>query len=146
LNPDLTRLQPYPFERLRKLLADCTPPTQLAHINLSIGEPKHATPTLIFDALTGALGGLAQYPTTIGTDQLRESIATWLTRRFAPAAIDPATRVLPVNGSREALFSFAQAVVDRTRDAIVISPNPFYQDRCSCRPRPRTGSRWILIP
>jgi N-succinyldiaminopimelate aminotransferase len=127
MNPDLARLQPYPFERLRKLLADSTPPAQLSHINLSIGEPKHATPTLIFEALTAALGGLAQYPTTIGTDLLRESIAAWLTRRFTPAALDPATQVLPVNGSREALFSFAQAVVDRTRDAIVVSPNPFYQ-------------------
>ena len=127
MNPDLARLQPYPFERLRKLLADSTPPARLPHINLSIGEPKHATPALIFEALTGALGGLAQYPTTIGTDQLRASIAAWLTRRFAPAAIDPATQVLPVNGSREALFSFAQAVVDRRSDAIVISPNPFYQ-------------------
>ncbi len=127
MNPDLTRLQPYPFERLRKLLAGSTPPAQLPHINLSIGEPKHATPTLIFDALTGALGGLAQYPTTIGSEQLRESMAAWLTRRFAPATLDPATQVLPVNGSREALFSFAQAVVDRTRDAIVVSPNPFYQ-------------------
>ncbi len=127
MNPDLARLQPYPFERLRKLLADSTPPAQLPHINLSIGEPKHATPALIFEALTGALGGLAQYPTTIGTDQLRASIAAWLTRRFAPAAIDPATQVLPVNGSREALFSFAQSVVDRRSDAIVISPNPFYQ-------------------
>ncbi len=127
MNPDLARLQPYPFEQLRKLLADSTPPARLPHINLSIGEPKHATPPLIFEALTGALGGLAQYPTTIGTDQLRASIAAWLTRRFAPAAIDPATQVLPVNGSREALFSFAQAVVDRRSDAIVISPNPFYQ-------------------
>lgn len=127
MNPDLARLQPYPFERLRALFADCTPPVHLPHINLSIGEPKHATPKLIFEALTGALSGLAQYPTTIGTDILRASIASWLTRRFAPAAVDPATQVLPVNGTREALFSFAQAVIDRRSDAVVVSPNPFYQ-------------------
>ncbi|MDZ7653359.1 MAG: succinyldiaminopimelate transaminase [Burkholderiaceae bacterium] len=127
MNPDLQTLQPYPFERLRQLLAGLTPPAGLAHINLSIGEPKHPTPPLIKDALTGSLAGLAQYPTTLGTDALRAAIAGWLQRRYGLHAIDPATQVLPVNGSREALFSFAQAVVDRTRRAVVISPNPFYQ-------------------
>jgi N-succinyldiaminopimelate aminotransferase len=127
MNPDLGKLQPYPFERLRELLAGATPPAALPHINLSIGEPKHATPPFIFEALTRALPGLARYPSTIGVPELREAIAAWLMRRFGLPALDPATQVLPVNGSREALFAFAQAVVDRTRDALVISPNPFYQ-------------------
>jgi N-succinyldiaminopimelate aminotransferase len=127
MNPDLARLQPYPFERLRQLLAGNTPPAALPHINLSIGEPKHATPKLIFDALTAALPTLSSYPATLGTDALRESIAAWLARRYALPRIDPATQVMPVAGSREALFSFAQTVVDRTRPAQVVIPNPFYQ-------------------
>jgi N-succinyldiaminopimelate aminotransferase len=127
MNPDLARLQPYPFERLRLLLAGNTPPAALPHINLSIGEPKHATPKLIFDALTAALPTLSSYPLTLGTDALRESIAAWLARRFGLGAIDPATQVIPVAGSREALFAFAQTVVDRTRAARVVMPNPFYQ-------------------
>ena len=127
MNPDLARLQPYPFERLRQLLAGNRPPAALPHINLSIGEPKHATPKLIFDALTAALPTLASYPLTLGTDALRESIAAWLARRYALPRIDPATQVMPVAGSREALFAFAQTVVDRTRAARVVMPNPFYQ-------------------
>ena len=131
MNPDLSLLQPYPFERLRQLLAGVTPPAGLPHVNLSIGEPKHPTPALIRDALTGALAGLAQYPTTLGGEALREAIAGWLMRRYGLPALDPATQVLPVNGSREALFAFAQTVVDRSRHlpdaAVVISPNPFYQ-------------------
>ncbi|MFZ5540263.1 MAG: succinyldiaminopimelate transaminase [Pseudomonadota bacterium] len=127
MNPDLGKLQPYPFEQLRALLAGATPPAHLPHVNLSIGEPKHATPPFIFDALTKALPGLAQYPSTIGVPELREAIAAWVAHRFGLPAVDPATQVLPVNGSREALFAFAQAVVDRTRDALVILPNPFYQ-------------------
>ena len=127
MNPDLAKLQPYPFERLRQLLAGNRPPATLPHINLSIGEPKHATPGLIFDALTAALPTLASYPLTLGTDALRESIAAWLARRYALPQIDPATQVMPVAGSREALFAFAQTVVDRTRAARVVIPNPFYQ-------------------
>jgi N-succinyldiaminopimelate aminotransferase len=127
MNPDLQRLQPYPFERLRRLFEGVTPPAHLKLIDLSIGEPKHPTPRLIFDALTEALPGLASYPSTIGTEALRESIAHWLMRRFALPRIDPATQVIPICGSREALFAIAQAVVDRSRDARVISPNPFYQ-------------------
>ena len=127
MNPDLARLQPYPFERLRQLLAGSEPPATLPHINLSIGEPKHATPQLIFDALTAALPTLASYPLTLGTDALRESIAAWLARRHGLPAIDAATQVIPVAGSREALFAFAQTVVDRTRAARVVMPNPFYQ-------------------
>jgi N-succinyldiaminopimelate aminotransferase len=124
MNPDLARLQPYPFERLRQLLAGCTAPAHLAPINLSIGEPKHATPQLIKDALVAHLGGLANYPLTAGTDALRAAIAAWLTRRYDLGALDAATQVLPVNGSREALFSFAQALVDRSRDAVVVAPHP----------------------
>jgi len=127
MNPDLAKLQPYPFERLRQLLAGNRPPATLPHINLSIGEPKHATPRLIFDALTAALPTLASYPLTLGTDALRESIAAWLARRYALPQIDPATQVMPVAGSREALFAFAQTVVDRTHAARVVIPNPFYQ-------------------
>ncbi len=127
MNPDLAKLQPYPFERLRELLAGAKPPADLPPINLSIGEPKHATPPFIRAALADALAGLAQYPATLGAPALREAIAAWLARRFALPAVDAATQVLPVNGSREALFAVAQAVVDRTRDPLVIAPNPFYQ-------------------
>ena len=127
MNPDLDRLQPYPFERLRALFAGIEPPAGLPNINLSIGEPKHPTPSLIRDALVAALPGLANYPLTAGTDALRQSIAGWLMRRYGLPSVDFATQVLPVNGSREALFSFAQAVIDRSRDAVVVSPNPFYQ-------------------
>jgi N-succinyldiaminopimelate aminotransferase len=127
MNPDLQRLQPYPFERLRGLLAGVTPPPGLAPINLSIGEPKHATPPFILEALAKALPGVATYPATAGQPELREAIAAWACRRYGLKALDPATQVLPVAGSREALFAFAQAVVDRTRDACVVSPNPFYQ-------------------
>jgi N-succinyldiaminopimelate aminotransferase len=127
MNPDLDRLQPYPFERLRRLLAGNTPPQDRAPINLSIGEPKHATPALLLDALAGSLAGLASYPATLGTAALRQAIGGWLARRYGLAGIDAEREVLPVCGSREALFSFAQAVVDRSRAARVISPNPFYQ-------------------
>jgi N-succinyldiaminopimelate aminotransferase len=128
MNPDLAKLQPYPFEKLRALLADATPPRGYAPITLSIGEPKHATPELIKEALTRGLGGLASYPPTIGSQGLREAVARWLTRRYTLPSIDPGTQVLPVNGSREALFAIAQVVVDRSRgDATVLCPNPFYQ-------------------
>ncbi len=127
MNPDLDRLQPYPFERLRQLFIGVTPPADLAPINLSIGEPRHPTPPFIVEAYAHALTGLANYPLTAGVPELREAIAVWAKRRFHLTALDPATQVLPVSGSREALFSFAQAVVDRTRDALVVAPNPFYQ-------------------
>jgi len=128
LNPRLDLLQPYPFERLRQLLQGITPHPALSAINLSIGEPKHATPELLKKALTDHLGGLAAYPATAGLPALREAIATWLKRRYQLHAIDPATQVLPVNGSREALFSFAQTVLDPAdQSALVVCPNPFYQ-------------------
>ena len=127
MNPDLERLHPYPFERLRQLLADLTPPSELAHINLSIGEPKHPTPQFILEAYASALSSVSSYPLTLGFPALREAIAAWAMRRYALRSLDPGTQVLPVAGSREALFAFAQTVVDRTRLARVISPNPFYQ-------------------
>lgn len=127
MNPDLERLHPYPFERLRELLADLTPPPGLAHINLSIGEPKHPTPSFILEAYASALGSVSSYPLTLGYPMLREAIASWAMRRYGLRGLDPATQVLPVAGSREALFAFAQTIVDRTRPAKVISPNPFYQ-------------------
>jgi N-succinyldiaminopimelate aminotransferase len=128
LNPQLSLLQPYPFERLRQLFASVTLPSGLRPINLSIGEPKHPTPQLVLEALAAGSKGLANYPTTAGPPALREAIAGWLQRRHRLTSIDPATQVLPVLGSREALFSFAQTVIDRTRDgATVVVPNPFYQ-------------------
>ena len=128
MNPDLARLQPYPFQKLAKLFEGVVPPAGLAPVNLSIGEPKHATPPFIKDALAANLGGLAGYPATLGGAPLRESIADWLAQRYGIPRPDPATQVLPVNGSREALFAFAQTVVDRTKPgARVLMPNPFYQ-------------------
>jgi N-succinyldiaminopimelate aminotransferase len=128
VNPHLDELQPYPFEKLRKLFDGITPPAGLAPIRLSIGEPQHATPAFIRQSLIDNLGGLANYPTTQGSDALRQSIASWLERRFGLPAVSPATQVLPVNGSREALFAFAQCVIDGARpDALVLCPNPFYQ-------------------
>lgn len=129
MNPALTQLRPYPFERLRALLAGAQPPAALTHISMSIGEPRHAPPPFLLEALTRNLETLGSYPATAGTPQLRAAVAAWLTRRFRlPAgAVDPETMVLPVNGTREALFAFVQAVVDARRDAVVAMPNPFYQ-------------------
>jgi N-succinyldiaminopimelate aminotransferase len=128
LNPRLARLQTYPFDRLRALLAGVTPNPALRPIDLSIGEPKHPTPALLKDALAGALDGLSVYPRAAGLPELREAIAGWAMRRYALPALDPATQVLPVNGTREALFAFAQTVIDPSAgDARVVSPNPFYQ-------------------
>jgi len=127
MNPRLALLQPYPFEKLRALLGDVTPDPALAPIDLSIGEPKHPTPDFIKAALAGALDGLSSYPATAGLPALREAIARWLERRYRLAGLDPATQVLPVNGSREALFAFAQAVLEGGAGAKVVCPNPFYQ-------------------
>ncbi|MDP3799129.1 MAG: succinyldiaminopimelate transaminase [Polaromonas sp.] len=155
MNPLLSRLQPYPFERLRQLHAGVTPNPAYRPISLGIGEPRHATPQLVKDALTASLSGLASYPGTLGEPKLRQAMSDWLARRYG-LSIDPATQILPVNGSREALFSLAQTVIDPTLagarpppgrpkagDApsggsephdvgsvgapIVICPNPFYQ-------------------
>lgn len=127
MNPLLAKLQPYPFEKLRALIAGNTPPANLSAINLSIGEPKHPTPALVKDALAGALDGLAAYPATAGTPELRQAIAAWLAHRYGIPTPDAQTEVLPVNGSREALFAFAQTLIDPTRNARVVCPNPFYQ-------------------
>ena len=128
MNPRLAALHPYPFQKLRDLFAEVTPPPDRMPINLSIGEPRHATPQFIKDALINGLDGLANYPITQGSDALRSAIANWAHRRYG-VELDPATQVLPVNGSREALFAFAQASVDSSRHGrrVIISPNPFYQ-------------------
>jgi len=134
MNPDLQRLHPYPFEKLNKLKAAVSPPTHLEHIALSIGEPKHEPPAFVLNTLQENLGRLVNYPTTKGLPELRQTIADWLTRRFKLQAgsVDAERHVLPVNGTREALFAFAQAVIDRTQTTddlppLVVSPNPFYQ-------------------
>ncbi|HEX5477076.1 MAG TPA: succinyldiaminopimelate transaminase [Burkholderiales bacterium] len=128
MNPLLARLQPYPFERLRALLAGARPDPKLRPIDLSIGEPRHPTPQFIRQALCDSLDGLSAYPRTAGQPELRSAISGWLARRYGIPAPDPETQVLPVNGSREALFSFAQAIVDPGKpNARVVTPNPFYQ-------------------
>jgi N-succinyldiaminopimelate aminotransferase len=127
MNRDLERLQPYPFEKLRALFAAAPHTGGLRAVNLSIGEPKHPTPAFIREAISANLDGLAAYPPTIGSLALREAIADWLATRFAVPRPDPAREVLPVNGSREALFAFAQVVLDRTASPVVVCPNPFYQ-------------------
>jgi N-succinyldiaminopimelate aminotransferase len=127
MNPLLARLHPYPFERWRALTQDIRPPSDLRPINLGIGEPKHATPALVEQALCGNLQALSGYPPTAGDPALRAACAAWMQRRYA-VTVDPATQVLPVNGSREALFAFAQTVIDPTvPGATVVCPNPFYQ-------------------
>ncbi len=128
MNPDLQRLQPYPFQKLAALFREVQPNPDYRAISLSIGEPKHATPRFIRDALTANLDGLANYPTTAGSDAFRSAITDWLAARYGIPALEAKTQVLPVNGSREALFAFAQTVVDRTKtNPVVVCPNPFYQ-------------------
>lgn len=126
MNPLLSSLQPYPFERLKQLFSTVTPNPAYAPISLGIGEPRHATPQLVLDALAKATAQLAAYPATAGLPALRESCVNWIQRRYG-LKLDAATQVLPVNGSREALFAFAQTVIDPTREAVVVCPNPFYQ-------------------
>jgi N-succinyldiaminopimelate aminotransferase len=130
MNPRLALLRPYPFERLRALLAGAVPPSDRPHVALSIGEPRHAPPPFVAAELTRALDTLGSYPLVAGLPELRTAIARWLENRFGlPAAsVDPESMVLPVNGTREALFAFAQAVVDASRPSpVVLMPNPFYQ-------------------
>ena len=127
MNPLLARLQPYPFERWRELTREIRPPQHLRPISLGIGEPRHATPAFIQQALTQALSGLSSYPATAGDPALRQAMAQWCTRRYG-VRLDAATQVLPVTGTREALFAIAQTVVDASRPrATVVCPNPFYQ-------------------
>ncbi len=129
MNANLKRLHPYPFERLAQLKKGLVPPGDRQHIALSIGEPGHATPHFIQEALLSHLHGLSRYSNTLGLHELRQAIAAWLARRFALPAenIDPESQILPVNGTREALFSFAQCVLDSGEKPVVIMPNPFYQ-------------------
>lgn len=129
MNPLLQKLQPYPFEKLRQLFVGVEPNPEYREIKLSIGEPQHETPAFIKETLTANLGGLANYPTTQGLPALRKAIGAWMGRRYGLMDVNPETEILPVNGSREALFAFAQAVIDPSRGVtpLVVSPNPFYQ-------------------
>ena len=128
MNPDLSKLQPYPFEKLAKLKGEVTPPADLEHIALSIGEPKHPAPEFVLDTLRTELQRVENYPTTKGLPELNSTIANWLERRFSLENVDPVSQVIPVNGTREAIFAFTQAVVNRSQyRPLVVSPNPFYQ-------------------
>jgi N-succinyldiaminopimelate aminotransferase len=129
MNSALDLLRPYPFERLRTLLAGAIPPKELQHISLSVGEPRHAPPALLLQEFTKNLQTLGSYPATAGLPEFRRSVAHWLTRRFKlpQSSLDPDTMVLPVNGTREALFAFAQASISREHAPVVVMPNPFYQ-------------------
>lgn len=129
MNRELAQLQPYPFEKLAVLKAQVSPPTDMAHIAFSIGEPKHASPDFVVKALADNLNALSNYPTTKGIPELREAIANWCTARFhlTPNTLTADKHVLPVNGTREAIFAFTQAAIDRVEGALVLSPNPFYQ-------------------
>lgn len=129
MNPNLSKLQTYPFEKLRQLMAGVTPNPDLREVKLYIGEPQHETPAFIKEALVAGLGGLSSYPTTLGQPALRQAIAGWMQKRYGLDGINPDTEFIPVNGSREALFSLTQAVIDPSRGYVplVVSPNPFYQ-------------------
>ena len=127
MHPNLTRLEPYPFAKLSQLFADLSPAPGKSPIALSIGEPQHQSPRFVLDVIAQNLHRIANYPTTAGLPELRSAIATWLTCRYALPAVDPDSQVLPVNGTREALFSFAQTVIAPGPNALVMSPNPFYQ-------------------
>ncbi len=128
MNPDLKKLQPYPFEKLKALKASCQPAVD-SHIALSIGEPKHAAPGFVLDSITSNLNAINRYPLTRGTSELRTAIANWLSNRFKLSAntLDPEEQVMPVTGTREALFSFAQCMINHNDDALILMPNPFYQ-------------------
>ena len=129
LNPDLQRLNPYPFEQLAALLEGARPPAGLTPIPLSIGEPQHNPPSFVLDTLTEYMGLISKYPTTNGSEALRQSIAGWVNKRFSleHAPINPETQVIPVNGTREAIFASLQAAANRATGAAVVMPNPFYQ-------------------
>jgi len=128
MNENLNLLQPYPFQRLRDLFEGIAPNSQYTAVNLSIGEPKHETPKIIQKSLIDHIAGLANYPTTLGSIELRQAIANWATRRYGIPTLNIDKEIIPVNGSREALFALAQAVIDTSKpNPVVISPNPFYQ-------------------
>jgi N-succinyldiaminopimelate aminotransferase len=127
MNPDLNKLQPYPFEKLKSLFSKVTPNPELRPISLSIGEPKHPTPEIVLDELHKEIQKVAIYPSTKGIPELRQAISNWACKRFNLLSLDSESQILPVNGTREALFAFTQVVIDRTNKPLVISPNPFYQ-------------------
>jgi N-succinyldiaminopimelate aminotransferase len=127
MNPYLQRLEPYPFEKLQKLFGDLSPAHGKTPISLSIGEPQHASPPFVLKTISDNLHRLANYPTSVGLPELRHAVAAWLQRRYALHGVDPDSQILPVNGTREALFAFAQTVVCPGPEALVMSPNPFYQ-------------------
>jgi len=129
MNPDLDRLHPYPFEKLTKLKAGIQVPNHLSSISLGIGEPRHPSPGFVKQVMADNLDKVANYPTTKGTDELRQAIARWATRRFQlePGTLTPERNIVPVNGTREGIFSLVQSVIDSNRPATVVSPNPFYQ-------------------
>lgn len=129
MNPNIAKLHSYPFEKWASLKADVEENRDFEAIALSIGEPKHAAPQFVLDELESKLNTVASYPLTKGSDALRESIARWLNRRFelTNTPIDSQSQVIPVNGTREALFAFAQAIIDPTKNPVVLAPNPFYQ-------------------
>ncbi len=129
MNPNLDRLHPYPFEKLAKLKAGISVPEHLAPISLGIGEPKHPSPAFVKQVIANNLDKLANYPTTRGTNELRQAISQWATRRFdlKPGSLSASDHVVPVNGTREGIFSLVQAVVDASKPGTVVSPNPFYQ-------------------
>jgi N-succinyldiaminopimelate aminotransferase len=127
MNPDLQKLQPYPFEKLTALKAQVSPNENLQHIALSIGEPKHPAPEFVTQCLKDNISRVENYPTTKGLPELRETIAQWLKQRFGLSTLSSEQQVVPVNGTREALFAFTQAVIDRSKNGLVVSPNPFYQ-------------------
>lgn len=127
MNPNLAKLQPYPFEKLTKLKAEANITCDLPHIALSIGEPKHESPKFVMDVMANNLDKLANYPTTKGIPELRQAIADWATKRFQLTALSSEAQVLPVNGTREAIFAFTQAMTEGKTDALIVSPNPFYQ-------------------
>lgn len=127
MNPDLQKLLPYPFEKLTALKAQVSPNESLPHIALSIGEPKHPAPAFVTQCIKDNIARIENYPTTKGIPELREAIANWLKQRFGLSQICSEDQIIPVNGTREALFAFTQAVVDRSQNGLVVSPNPFYQ-------------------
>lgn len=127
MNPDLQKLLPYPFEKLTALKAQVSPNESLTHIALSIGEPKHPAPAFVTQCIKDNIARIENYPTTKGIPELREAIANWLKQRFGLSQICSEDQIIPVNGTREALFAFTQAVVDRSQNGLVVSPNPFYQ-------------------
>ena len=130
MNPELENLHTYPFEKLRNLLSKCNVNTKKSAITLAIGEPKHKTPKFITKELEANISNISTYPTTRGTNELKTAIINWLCRRFnlSQETLNEERNILPANGTREALFSITQTVVNKASgNPIVMMPNPFYQ-------------------